>query len=127
MTVTIIGSVITTYFVVIETLITTKNRKCCKKLSFAPLEIKLSENIRDFNPFMHNVKKCEHRKIFEVCLAIFEHYAWQGLRVIWCLRDEGKKMYCPFSFEIMGILVSKFIWPFKMREMIQEVLFITNK
>ena len=42
------------------------------------------EKIKEiFNLFMHNVEKwpntlkilqCEHRKIFKVCLAIFQHY-----------------------------------------------------
>ena len=40
-----------------------------------------------FNPLLHNVEngqtylkilRCEHRKIFKVCLAIFQHYAIKG-------------------------------------------------
>ena len=41
---------------------------------------------KPFNPLLHNVEKwsnilqksCEHRKIFKVCLAIFQHYAIKG-------------------------------------------------
>ena len=25
-----------------------------------------------------NVLRCEHRKIFKVCLAILQYYAWKG-------------------------------------------------
>ena len=33
-----------------------------------------------FNPFMRYVEKWPnlHRKIFKLCLAIFQHYAWKG-------------------------------------------------
>ena len=30
-------------------------------------------NEKVFNPFMHNVVKCSHRKILKVCLAILRH------------------------------------------------------
>ena len=33
------------------------------------------ESLGSFNPFVYNVVKCEHRKIFKVRLAILQHYA----------------------------------------------------
>ena len=34
------------------------------------------------------ILRCEHRKIFKVCLAILQHYAWKGYKsgefqVVW--------------------------------------------
>ena len=37
--------------------------------------ILIPEN-NQFNPFMHNVVKW--RNIFKVCLAILQHYTWNG-------------------------------------------------
>ena len=51
-------------------------------------QMQTTEKNHLFNPLLHNVEKiakrtlkilrCEHRKIFKVCLAIFQHYAIKG-------------------------------------------------
>ena len=42
---------------------------------------KINVFVRIVNPLFHNVKMCSHRKIFKVCLAIFEHYEIKGQRL----------------------------------------------
>ena len=41
---------------------------------------------------------CEHRKIFKVCLAIFQHYAWNGqsTRSGWLLYANSHQLYKAF-------------------------------
>ena len=34
------------------------------------------------------IMRCSHRKIFKVCLAILQYYAWKGWRYFWCFLQK---------------------------------------
>ena len=38
----------------------------------------------------HSLKilRCEHRKIFKVCLVIFQHYAIKGFKTSWLAENN---------------------------------------